>query len=317
MINCNLCFGNLIHILILFGDFMISKKLSLIPLVIVYTTVTFIHPMNTAQQRLGTTASRVLAGTLTTAHYGMAFSPTLLGLLGLSIDYLAKKFLNDHSDLASVRPQVEDLVKQELTKIGYKNHHKLLVKKNPFLNNFAAQQMFPNDYIFIDNEETILEHLSHSEQESSKKYLTMIKGVMQHEGNHLMYHDTYARRLAQVAIPSAIEAFSYFCRKKMRPIKNYWIRNLVKIPTGFAKGYCGILAYLNYKRYEEQRADDGISNTINALTGMKDYLIRFEDTPKPPFYKNFTTHPPIQERVARLDRRIRALQDQKETPESK
>lgn len=183
------------------------------------------------------------------------------------------------------------------------------------MNNFLTQQTLSHDFIFIENEDTIRQHLSHPRQESSKKYLASVKACIQHEGTHLMNNDTYVLFFATAAIPSAIEALSYVCKRKCKPIQNYWVKNLIKIPTGFAKGYCGTLAFFNYKRFEEQRADEGVLDDVGSLTGMKDYLLQYGKYfgPKPPFHRNFETHPTFQERIARCDERIQLIEEKKRT----
>lgn len=239
-----------------------------------------------SQMNLKKIAITSLAAGLTCMHYGIAYHP----LVGANC-LLEEEYIDESKRLT---PVVENFVKQELVKCGYTTFDKLKIVKD---NQFGTNSTFSYDYLFFDGMrekrlEIILNRtkwdffkdssnskaLSFYDEIPEQEYKNLMASITQHEGTHLINKDSKRYVIAELAIICTIEAISFFLRRRLRPI-NFWVKQGSKIPTGFIKFTINIGAFMAFRRYSEQQADDGINDDIPLLEAQKKNMERHMHVP--------------------------------------
>jgi hypothetical protein len=253
------------------------------------------------------------AGGCTLANYGLAFSPFFLGSLA------AYKQDKEIDNIEDVSPEVNAYVRKQLLNCGYKNQEKLFVKKG---NSYTSVSTLSHDYIFIPRYEEgkIKENLKRDwlphciqnilYRKRPYKELEQSSAIIQHEKSHLINKDSLRIIVANFIIPCLIQTICIVSKKTfIKPIENYWIKNVLKIPSGLIKASFALIGTASYYRYTEQEADDGINEDIKTLKALKRDLKNSIGS----FYRNdnflfiFSTHPSHGERIERLQERINTL----------
>jgi hypothetical protein len=251
-------------------------------------------------------------------HYGLAY--------GLILGSLAKDMYVPIDESQKITPAVEKFAKEQLKKCGYTTFERLKIVK---YNVFAAKTTFSHDYLFFNSfEAKRLESILHASSpkplddiyryffntQLEQKYKNRVAGMIMHEGGHLIAKISQRTAAAEVAIIGAFEIFSFFFRQRLKPFNNFWVKQSVRLLTGIAK-CCGNAALLlAYKRYEEQKADDGIDNDIAILKAVrKDFKKNMGFPSDEPFYSYFfqQTHPSDGDRFQQFTRRINKLEFEK------
>lgn len=265
------------------------------------------------------TAAGLFAGTLTAAHYGIFSTDLVAPFFGDKIGY-------------DVSPETESFVKEVLSKRGYTNQERLHIK-NVYSHMFHAMQTTSHDYIFLGggvrpdtlvakknmwygHDHAISENIKDPLKgqlltgQPSHQYLTEVSGILEHEGGHLINNDGH-RRIGAIALSSCcIELCSFFLRKYHgKFLTNYWIKNILKVPTGAFKASFAYFLTLPYLRHREQLADDGITNDKKTLKGQKRFFKRFQEVENKASFLSrlFDCHYPNHIRMRRFQERIQAL----------
>ncbi len=261
---------------------------------------------------------------LTCLHYVLAYNP---------LGFMIVEICQPVDESKKVTPAVENFVKEELTKCGYTAFDRLKIIKS-FA--FCTKATPSHDYLFFNSMyeprlETVLKGSWYNrfldrigpyfikDMQSKQEYKNTVAGIIQHEGSHLINKDSQRYVIAQLATVGALEIFSFFLKKRMRPINNFWIKQSMKIPTGMVKFSLNLAGCMAFHRYTEQEADDSINDDIALLTAVKKDLEKKMYFPSgEPFYNYifFQNHPSDGDRFERFTRRIGKLKFEEQLKKS-
>lgn len=178
---------------------------------------------------------------------------------------------------------------------------------------------------------SICDKITKAVEENNEKETKKFQAVLEHEESHLYYNDTACSTFAYLTAPfithtltkKAINSLPLI--QKMQP---FCVQQFIKIPTGLGKLAITMSTVTGLSRYQEQRADNSISNNRDLLNGMKERLEEceqetmnsinsFDISPKKiklAFFVDrfFGSHPPAVERIKKLDKRIALLEKETE-----
>ena len=146
--------------------------------------------------------------------------------------------------------------------------------------------------------------------------------LLNHESNHIKNKDLFTQGLAWLIAPFITHASIKKINKIFVPqsikINNFWVKQLIKTPSGIGKLVLSVGGLAAFSRYKEQRADDGIENDIDILNSIKADLKRNLDKgqifveKKSRFSQAWewykADHPSRESRIAKLDQRILLLE---------
>ena len=179
--------------------------------------------------------------------------------------------------------------------------------------------------------ETERENRSEEDESTLQAELPIHNGAFDHEYGHIRNKDHVTGALAGIAIP----ILSLCAIKKWNPFKgaSSFGYQLFKGPFGFGLGAVNVAAYCKVLRYSEFRADDSVHNDIETLQGgcsLFQNRLKEEKEGKEVFFKTgeilgysslttkalwefqniYSTHPPTEKRLARVNRRLEKLQQE-------
>lgn len=240
-------------------------------------------------QPMGAFAKKAFEKTCTAVGFGIAVGP----LWKTSFQY-TKTLLTDHSIFFDEDSSVKEFCHNEIKSIGL-DSSKILVKAAPA--NLQSHAGASSNAIFLCQGKDSLnkkllkktalypyyksvlnsEYKAHqtpeqieymktqlAKEEQLDNELNEYRFIVQHEANHIKNNDVRNGCIAAFAIPLITHAcFSLLKRKT--PLTT--LGNLRKIPAGLGKSSINFLAIAQYRRYTEQRADDGVNNDKEVLQG--------------------------------------------------
>jgi len=279
----------------------------------------------TATQLAKHYAKKGFSGTMTGLHWAIALGqPFVQGIQNAMILYDENKFFKNFEN---VDGQITDFIKSELQK----THNKEIdaVKIHPLY----AQRSIPmgtwNKHILLapSTAQELTKALQANDQETIDKW----RAILQHEGSHIKNNDLVLRAAANIALPFVTHG-SVKAIRNLIPIakktRSFLGEQLIKIPTALGKNAITTNATMAMYRYQEQRADESISNDINLLNGFKrvlcdiesatvEHLAQFNLSPelmeRCRWVDSFgQEHPLPKKRIERIDQRIALLEQSQE-----
>lgn len=307
----------------------------IISLLVISQTIS-LNAMDALRQRFGrltwkTAAGGAVAGALTAAHYGCSVTP-LWSIAGAS-DRIKNSIESQELDeLSDANPKYQEAIysilkgrcnfsEQELNTLKIKNYFGDYFSASTLAHNYILIPTAINDDLPLDN---------------------VFIGSVEHEAQHLKNHDEIKGIIALFSIPLLTHGISKALRRTMPPsMLSPLVKNCLKIPSGLGKGYANTLLYFSYHRHLEQRADDGIEDTLeilkaackdheddlqktiyyaqhfhnksenklrNVLFGLEEKLLIAYLNNKLPFFLNIYDHPTPLLRIQKFKQRIQALE---------
>ena len=178
-------------------------------------------------------------------------------------------------------------------------------------------------FISPDFESDLADAIRDKNQQKLDKY----SGIFEHEWNHIKYYDVLIAGIANLSIPLLNHRLIKLGKKALplaQKTKPFLSEQCAKISSGWGKYCLNDLSLKILSRYKERRADNGVSDDIQTLEGIKSYFVEEQErevihnTKNPSFRgiikKNLprlavllSTHPSFEQRIARLDQRIDIL----------
>lgn len=195
---------------------------------------------------------------------------------------------------------------------------------------FASLGIIDKKVILI-NKDFIDMQRNCTEQEQKENMLNQLKGVLLHEKNHLDKHHSEKSTCAETAATIGTYFFFNSLARYISPLKKFPITQaLLKIPGGFSKFIFSKTVTIPYDRYHEWEADEIVTKDPAILNGIADYLTIFKNQKQAMFEEMHTihkipkemlpmlitidkwtsSHPPSEERIARLRERAKILEQQ-------
>ena len=172
--------------------------------------------------------------------------------------------------------------------------------------------------------ETILQ--TNDEQQKNE-----VASILQHELTHVKNNDGLSEAIERCIVPllthqlikSASTMIPY--NQKILP---FWLQQGIKLASGAGLYLLNSAILSASSRYKEQRADNGICDDITTLQAQRDYCVKIRDrrakinnrlNPQPTAlmhleekfnYYLFATHPTMDDRIARFNKRIEILKNE-------
>lgn len=210
---------------------------------------------------------------LTCAHYGCAFAPT--GFPAAKSTLLWSELHGDIDKYGEPTEDAKQFIREQLAIQNIANPEGVRIKR--FLlpkgdagiggSSSTDNTVFVHSYLDQNTKEVtsklegVLEknrtRKNYYTKKQRNKELAEQKFIYRHEANHVYYCDTKQKLALGLAIPLCTEGLYYFCKKPFKPTRR-WIRNLLALPLGVAKGYGNLMLLMGCQRYIEQRADDNV-----------------------------------------------------------
>jgi hypothetical protein len=238
----------------------------------------------------------------------------LSGTIGTCISFFEKKL---DTGLVNANESTTNLVKTTLKKT---NTPVNLIKIAPFpILGRGNMAVFGRQNIILDKEteNDINQALEFQDQLSLAKY----SAILEHEASHIRNYDMPWRAATALTIPFITHKVTKATRDLLpyaKKAKPFLLEQCIKIPTGFGKLALSLGALTGIARYQEQRADNEVTNDINTLIGLKKAFTELSLEEKrtmatlSPLRRKyitlFPTHPPLEKRIQKIDQRIALLE---------
>jgi|GEM_PF-3128240 len=281
----------------------------------------------TAAQAAKHFAKKGFSGIMTTLHWGIAAGGAFLE--GAKI---TKALLDENKNVQGydhVNNEVHDFVAQEI---------KLLspaVRLDSVRSRSCHNDTMGCTRHHILMGQNVANEIDKALKENDEKTLNKWRAVLQHENEHTKNEDLIVRAAVSFATPFITHGSLRMLRNALpfaKKIRSFCKEEFLKIPTGLGKCIINDTNRAAIYRYQEEQADLGIKDEFVYLNGMKEFLNEHEQKAQEqvhiPLQKNlnmssisyknlqkvinlFTTHPPTENRIAKIEQRISAL-DKKE-----
>lgn len=294
------------------------------------------HPMQQSAAR--TIGQRIIKPLIskaaTAAHWGISYGPFLgQGLLGLGAgiydkelcDWVASKdpgidcvmthvdgsqetIYRDYKYFSEADACIQDFEVEQARKIGLKKTPSVRIAPSIFLSCPAGAY---NNVIFVNANYT--SHLKDAINTQDKEVINQWKAVFQHENGHIKNHDMLSGGVAYLTMPLLNHKLIKIGKKALPftyKITSFVGMQCAKIASGVGKYFYNDLQLKQMRRIQEQRADDGVSNDIDTLQGLRSFFINNEENPRSIKDHLFHSHPSHAQRIAKIDERIEKLKKQ-------
>jgi len=186
----------------------------------------------------------------------------------------------------------------------------------------------------IMNSSTATE-ITNALKDNDQKTLDKWRAAIEHESNHIKNEDLLLRAAADLTMPFITHGSVKIIRNILpfaKKTRSFLGEQLIKIPTACGKRDITFFSKMSLCRYQEQRADNQVSDNLNRLTALKPHFEDLHDHQIGDLKKIFNTsnenierinwmfnflqeHPLPKKRIEKLDQRIASLEKQSEENE--
>jgi hypothetical protein len=281
----------------------------------------------TTGQLLTNLAKQAFSKSMTGLHWMIAGGPVITGLKGLKEILNEQKSIEADPFYKNADENITQFIKNCLKKTCTKETVAVKIDTNDNCNLSAIS--LPH-YIIIS--QCAANEITDALKSNNQKILDQWDGTIQHEGCHIQKNDSYWKIVPLLTAPFITHKSVKIIRNALpiaKKTRSFLSQELLKIPTAIGKRIISDTGIATAHQYQEQRADNGISNDINSLNGAKEMLPRtkpIDSTMKLAFEKAqvnphisksivntfnfFSTHPATDVRIAKLNARITLLEQQ-------
>ena len=317
----------------------------------VFICIFSLFTLNTMQPMGKTFAKKAFEKACTAAGWGIAAGPLWLGAAGGSVLLAADTSpdksllvlktpgLPDQPIFVPVSKEMDALVQQQAQAVGI-NHPVIVKTFNPEIAHTPAVETLKTALghspafaigktIFITNEQQPIPFYVLPKETDPLIKNNALRFFIQHEANHVKNSDSLKRAGVAATLPLLTHYGIKLLTRGRAPKST--LGHLKKIPAGFGKLFMNTGAFLAYSRYTEQRADDGVNDTKEILTGGHSVFQKahndgmpiiekiLPDNPQVSpavsqkmrsllYYVSDPTHPTFLARAKKLDARLKKLE---------